>query len=81
MLRKFEGRYKLYSQGETTIMATITNIDENPHIVRYYHAWVENKKFYLAVTLQYICEYLVLILDGILPFFSFKGKGTKKTSE
>jgi len=49
MLRKFAGRYKLYSLGETKMMALITNIDDNAHIVRYYHAWVEFEKLFLVV--------------------------------
>lgn len=47
--RRFVGKNKSHALNEAQALASLTAIDENPNIVRYYSSWVEDEKLYLVV--------------------------------
>jgi len=47
--RKFVGRHKVYGLNEIQALASLTAIEENTNVVRYYHSWVEDEKLYLVM--------------------------------
>lgn len=47
--RRFSGKNKNHALNETQALASLTAIDENPNIVRYFSSWVEDEKLFLVV--------------------------------
>ena len=43
-------KYKTYGLNEIQALASLTAIEENTNVVRYYHSWVEDEKLYLVVS-------------------------------
>jgi len=69
--RKFVGRHKVYGLNEIQALASLTAIEENTNVVRYYHSWVEDEKLYLVVSLFFlVMKNLTSPKDGILPKIS-----------
>ena len=50
-LKKFVGRHRVYGLNEIQALASLTAIEENTNVVRYYHSWVEDEKLYLVVSI------------------------------
>jgi len=48
-LKKFVGRHRVYGLNEIQALASLTAIEENTNVVRYYHSWVEDEKLYLVM--------------------------------
>lgn len=47
--RKFVGRHRAYGLNEIQALASLTAIEENTNVVRYYNSWIEDDKLYLVV--------------------------------
>jgi len=47
--RKINARNKGQTLNEAFALASLTSLEDNPHIVRYYHSWVEDDRLYVVM--------------------------------
>ena len=47
--RKFVGKHRVAGLNEIQALASLTVIEEETNVVRYYNSWVEDEKLYLVV--------------------------------
>jgi hypothetical protein len=52
--------------NEAQALASLSVLDENPFIVRYYSAWIEDDRLYLVVIFLIFIGLLIVKIDGTL---------------
>lgn len=65
-LKRFVGSHRVYGLNEIQALASLTAIEENTNVVRYYHSWVEDEKLYLVVSCR-LLTFLTFIRWSTVP--------------